>query len=173
MKPQDFSSPRLPLRLYALQGAPRLRVSLAPPRHLPHGYLIAWPEKRYFPGVIPQKLKIEPFTEGDEWEGLPSVSILVGPAGSTPAPPATPLATVTMSFRQTGAGQSSIVVLSSANPGEIEITSAEDWTFSVPEQIVPGLTAGKWSWRIRLTDTSTTGRPKTYLSDELTVLETV
>jgi len=77
--------------------------------------------------MTPQKLTLTPFTEGDEWEGIPAITI----------------------------------------------TSAANWEFTIPAQIVAGLTYGKWTWRIKCKDNTGTGKPKTYLADELTVLETV
>jgi hypothetical protein len=123
--------------------------------------------------MTPQKLPLTPFTEGDEWEGIPSISITVGPAGGPFAPPAAPLASVTMRFKKSGGMTSDVVELSSATAGQITITSAANWTFTIPPQIVAGLTSGKWTWRIKCRDNTATGKPKTYLADEITVLETV
>ena len=118
-------------------------------------------------------LKLESFTEGDEWDGVPSISITVGPEGGPFAPPANPLSVVTMRFKKTGSVQSEVVELTSATAGQITITNAATWTFSIPAQIVPGLTSGKWMFRIKCKDNTATGKPKTYLGDELVVLETV
>lgn len=124
--------------------------------------------------MTPQKLTLDAFTEGDLWDGIPSISITVGPVGGPFIPPAAPLQLVTMRFRKQGDESAAVVELSSAVAGQISITgSAANWTFSVPAQIVPGLTAGKWVWRIRCKDNTAGGKPKTYLGDELTVLETV
>jgi hypothetical protein len=122
----------------------------------------------------PQKLSIEAFTEGDEWEGIPAISITVGPEGGPFAPPANPLAEVTMRFKKsTDIQPNPIVELSSATPGQINITNAANWTFTIPAQIVAGLTFGKWKFRIRCKDNSTSGKPKTYLADEVDILETI
>lgn len=118
-------------------------------------------------------LKLESFTEGDEWEGVPSISITVGPEGGPFAAPSNPLSLVTMRFKKTGSVQSEIVELTSATAGQITITNAATWTFSIPAQIVAGLTSGKWMFRIKCKDNTATGKPKTYLGDEIVVLETV
>ena len=123
--------------------------------------------------MIPAKLPLTPFTEGDEMEGIPSIAITVGPTGGPFLPPTNPLALVTMRFKRTGDVPSDVVELTSATAGQIIITSAAAWTFSIPAQIVPGLTKGKWTFRIKCQDNTTTGKPKTYLGDEITVLETV
>jgi hypothetical protein len=116
--------------------------------------------------MIPSKLALTPFTEGDTWEGIPSVTIHVNDAA-----PASPMSTVTMRFKKSGAVPSEVIELSSAAPEEITITDDEGWVFAIPEQAIPGLTAGKWIWRIRVTDTA--GEIRTYLADILEVLETV
>lgn len=123
--------------------------------------------------MTPQKLPLDPFTEGDEWEGIPEISITVGPTGGPFAPPADPLSVVTMRFKKAGGLQSDVVELSSATAGQITITDAANWTFTIPAQIVAGLTFGKWTWRIKCKDNTATGKPKTYLADEIVVLETV
>jgi hypothetical protein len=115
--------------------------------------------------MIPQKLALTSFVEGDTWEGIPSLTITINSA-----PPAVPLALVTMRFKKSGGLPSEVVELSSAD-SEITIVSAANWEISIPEQIIPGLTTGKWSWRMKFENTA--GEKRTYLSDEITVLETV
>lgn len=121
----------------------------------------------------PAPLKIIPFTEGDEWDGVPSISITVGPEAGPFAPPANPLSLVTMRFKKAGSVQPELVELTSATAGQITILNAATWTFKVPPQVVPGLTEGKWIFRIKCRDNSATGKPKTYLGDEIIILETV
>ncbi len=116
----------------------------------------------------PEKLALEKFTEGDEWDGIPALSITVNGA-----PPDAPLAVVTMRFKKAGDVPSEVVELTSATAGQITISSAENWEISIPAQIVAGLTRGKWAWRLKCRDNSASGRPKTYLADEITILETV
>jgi hypothetical protein len=117
---------------------------------------------------------LTPFTEGDEWEGIPLITITVGPDGGPFVPPANPLALVTMRFKKnTDVQPNPVVELSSATPGQITIQDAADWQFSIPPQILPSLTHGKWTWRIRCKDNAGDGSPKTYLADEIEVLETV
>ena len=123
--------------------------------------------------MIPAKLPLTPITEGDEWEGIPAINITSGPVGGPFVAPANPLALVTLRFKRAGDVPSAVIELSSAVAGQITITNAAAWTFSVPAQIVAGLTQGKWTFRIKCKDNSGTGKPKTYLGDELTVLETV
>lgn len=116
--------------------------------------------------MTPSKLALVPFTEGDTWEGIPSVTIRVNGAA-----PASAMSLVTMRFKKAGAVPSETVELSSAVSGKITITDAATWVFTVPEQEVPGLTAGKWTWRIRVRDAA--NKRRTYLSDQIEVLETV
>lgn len=117
--------------------------------------------------MIPQKLALESFTQGDTWKGIPSVTITVN--GATPG---TPISVVTMRFKKaTSVEPNPVVELTSATPAQINLTNAAGWVFSVPEQIVAGLTYGDWTWRIRITDTA--GKKHTYLADKITVLEDV
>lgn len=116
--------------------------------------------------MIPQKLALEAFTEGDTWDGIPSLAITHN--GLTPA---SPMALVTLRFKKTDAAPGPAVQLTSATSGQITLTSAAGWTCCVPPQIVPGLTAGKWTWRLRVA--SAAGTVRTYLAGELTILENV
>lgn len=118
--------------------------------------------------MTPQKLALENFTEGDEWEGIPSLTITINGA-----PPASPLALVTLRFKKANSLPGEAVELTSATAGQITIVSAANWEISIPAQIVAGLTFGKWTWRLRCRDSTADGGPKTYLADEITVLETV
>ena len=123
--------------------------------------------------MTPQKLPIDDFTEGDEWDGIPSILITTGPEGGPYLPPENPLELVTMRFKKLGDDSSPVIELRSDVAGQITIVSAANWDISIPAQIIAGLTAGKWAWRIRCRDTSTTGKPKTWLAGEINVLETV
>lgn len=120
--------------------------------------------------MIPQKLPLTPFTEGDQWDGIPAIAIKVGPVGGPFVAPASNLTLVTMRFKKAGSVPSDVVELSS-DDAEINITNAENWEIEIPAQIIAGLTFGKWIWRIRCTDAA--GAPQTYLADEITVLETI
>jgi len=113
----------------------------------------------------PSKLPLEPFTAGDHFDGIPTVTITVNGA-----PPASAMTLVTMRFKKKDFPNGTPVELSSAD-AEITIESAANWEFSVPEQAIAGLTDGTWTWRISVTDAE--GVKKTYLADEITVLETV
>lgn len=116
--------------------------------------------------MTPNKLPLTPFTEGDTWDGISSLTITVN--GS---PPASALTLVTMRFTKLGSAMESVVELTSATAGQINITSAPNWQIAIPAQIVAGLTAGKWAWRMRFTDAA--GKKRTYLADQITVLETI
>lgn len=119
--------------------------------------------------MTPQKLALDPITEGDAWAGIPSLTVLINGVA-----PASTLDKVTMRFKKAGDVPSDAIELTSegASP-EINIVSAENWEIEIPPQIIPGLTAGRWTWRMRFWDSSADGNPQTYLADELTVLETV
>lgn len=116
--------------------------------------------------MIPQQLSLTPFTEGDTWDGIPSMTITVNGAA-----PASALSSVIMRFKKNGGTDAELVELTSATPAQITITNAATWTLTVPAQIVAGLTAGKWDWRMKFTDAA--GKKRTYLADQITVLETV
>lgn len=116
--------------------------------------------------MIPQKLTLESFTEGDTWKGIPSVTITVN--GATPP---SPISLVEMSFKKSGSVPSTPVRLTSATPTQITLTNAAGWVFAVPPQVVAGLTYGNWTWRIRVTES--TGEKHTYLTGELLILENV
>jgi hypothetical protein len=119
--------------------------------------------------MTPKTLQLEPFTAGDAWSGIPSISITEGPEGGPFAPPASDLATVTMRFQKAD-GSDEIVELSSAD-SEITITSANGWTFAIPAQVVPGLTTGRWNWNLRCVNAA--GMPTTYLVGQINVLPTI
>jgi len=77
-----------------------------------------------------------------------------------------------MAFQKmTRNGAPEVVVLSSDVVGEITINNAANWDISIPEQIIQGLTAGRWSWRMKFI--AADGCTRTYLADEITVLETI
>jgi hypothetical protein len=116
--------------------------------------------------MIPQKLPLTPFTEGDTWDGIPSLTVTINGAA-----PASALALVTLRFRKSGGLESDTVELTSATAGQINITDATNWIITIPPQIVPGLTTGKWTWRMRFQDAA--GKKRTFLADEVTILETV
>lgn len=120
----------------------------------------------------PAQIEIDPWTEGDQWEGLPVVKIRVGPTGGPHAAPLTPMASVVMRFKTATELPTAPVELSSSG-GKITILDAEDWSFTIPKQVIAGLTKGMWKWQVRVTDTSTDGSPKTYISGELEILEKI
>ncbi len=116
--------------------------------------------------MIPAKLALEPFSEGDDWDGIPAITITINHAA-----PAVAMGSVTMRFRQTGVTKPTIVELSSGTPSQIAILDAAVWNFQIPVQPIPELTAGRWMWRLRITDA--VGRKRTYLADEIVVLENI
>ncbi len=113
----------------------------------------------------PSPFPLEPFTEGDLWEGIPNLKILFNGAryGS-------PLQDISMRFKKAGAVPSAVVELSYSQGG-ISITSGVNWEFSVNAQEMPDLTHGTWTWRMRFT--AEDGTIATLLSDEIEVLEDV
>lgn len=116
--------------------------------------------------MTPAKLALEPFTEGDRWDGIPGLTLTVNAVT-----PASPISLVTMRFKKAGSVPSDVVELTSAVPTEILIASNADWEITVPPQEVPELTWGEWTWRIRIT--AADGTKKTYLADNIKVLEGV
>lgn len=123
--------------------------------------------------MIRQSLPLDPITEGDEWDGIIGLSIKTGPDGGPFVAPESPLTLVTMRFKKEGSEGSPVVELSSDVAGQITITNAAEWEFTVLPQIIPELKAGMWAWQIRLKNSSTSGKPQTYFADTLEVLETI
>ena len=120
--------------------------------------------------MTPKTISLEPFTEGDAWSGIPQISITEGPEGGPFAPPASDLATVTMRFKKADGTPDDVVELSSA-AAKITITSANNWTFAIPPQVIAGLTTGRWNWNIRCINAA--GMPATYLTGQVNVLPTI
>lgn len=123
--------------------------------------------------MIPQKLPLTPFVEGDAWRDAIAIAITTGPDGGPYATPASPLTLATMRFSKIGSEAATVVQLSTADATQITIVSAAGWELSLPVQIIPGLTAGKWAWQLRCRDNSATGNPQTYLADVIEILETI
>ena len=115
--------------------------------------------------MTPQKLALEPFTAGDTWRGIPSITITVNGA-----PPSSALASVRMRFTPVSNPDATAVELTSA-AAKITISSAANWVVVVPKQAVPALVAGRWDWQLKFTDA--TGTVTTYLADSINVLPTV
>lgn len=120
--------------------------------------------------MTPKTLTLEPFTEGDAWDGIPQVSITEGPEGGPFVAPASDLQIVTMRFQKADGSPDNVVELSSA-AAKITITSANNWTFVIPPQVIAGVTEGRWNWNIRCTNAA--GHPKTYLTGQVTVLPSI
>jgi hypothetical protein len=112
----------------------------------------------------PESITLEPFTEGDHWEGIPAITILINDE-----PPASALSGVRIRFTK-DVRTVEVVELTSADD-QITIVDANAWELSIPEQAVPGLTAGKWRWNLETTNAA--GVVKTYLEGTLLVLRDV
>lgn len=115
--------------------------------------------------MTPQKLDLEPFTEGDTWRGIPSITITVNGA-----PPTSALASVKMRFSPVSDNVASAVELTSA-AGKITISNAANWIMVIPAQSVPALVAGRWDWQLKTTDAA--GSVTTYLAGCQIVLPTI
>lgn len=112
----------------------------------------------------PESITLEPFVAGDHWEGISAITIAINDA-----PPASPLASVRMRFTKDERTED-VVELSSAD-NKITIVDADAWEIRVPEQAVPGLSAGRWRWNLETT--SAAGVVKTYVQGTLQVLKDV
>lgn len=121
----------------------------------------------------PQNITIDPFVEGDEWDGITAVSIAVGPEGGPYVPPADALARVTMRFRKKCGRAEDVVELSSEVATQVVIDDTEAWEFHFPPQVIAGLTGGEWDWQIQLRDASDSGTPKTYFAGVVAVISKV
>jgi len=93
----------------------------------------------------PENITLEPFVAGDHWEGIPALTIQINNA-----PPASALGSVRLRF--TKDERTTEVVELSSEDDEITIVDAAAWEISIPEQAVPGLTAGKWRWNLETTN---------------------
>ena len=82
---------------------------------------------------------------GDTWNGMGPFQVKVGAS-----PPASDLASVRMQVRAKATDETVLVELTSADAAEISITSANDWTFTVPKQAI-ALNAGRYVYDIELT----------------------
>ncbi len=107
------------------------------------------------PGTSPALDSSISFVCTDTWPGIPSISITV--SGS---PPAANVSSVKMEFRTNAESSDTLLELTSA-AGDILITSAANWTFSVPAQDLD-LPAGTYTWGFRTTDVN--GVKQTYLA---------
>jgi hypothetical protein len=115
--------------------------------------------------MTPSTLIIDPWVEGDTWDGLPGIKIKTGADLETAGPPATSLDSVVMRFSLGDEVNSSSVEISSEDD-QILIEDEDAWLFSVPSQIIPELTEGKWRWQIRCTSGTLV---KTYLQGEIEI----
>lgn len=117
------------------------------------------------PGTSTELNALMSFVEGDTWGGIPSITITVdGVAPSTDA------SLAVLEFRRSPQERDVAAALSSAD-GEIVITSANDWEFTVPSQNIPTLRRGRYVWGFKTTDVS--GAVQTYLQGSIEVLPKV
>lgn len=101
--------------------------------------------------MTPQTLDLDPFTEGDHWEGIPAMTIQINDM-----PPDRPLTKVRIRFRPTDKPVNSQeantrVELSNADTEQIQIVDADTWEISAPKQPL-ALTFGSWAYNIETTD---------------------
>jgi len=115
--------------------------------------------------MTPQKLQLEEFVEGDTWSGIPALNVLITPDGGVAAPPDSNLASVIMRWRKIESA-ATVVDLTTAD-SEITLASAANWEISIPAQIVPGLTSGRWKWQLIFT--AADDSVKTYLQGDVNV----
>lgn len=115
--------------------------------------------------MTPQKLALEPFTAGDTWRGIPSITITINGA-----PPSSALTSVRMRFTPVSNPDAAALELTSA-AAKITISNAANWVIVVPPQSVPELVAGRWDWQLKFTDSL--GVVTTYLADSINVLPSV
>lgn len=110
--------------------------------------------------MIPATLTVDPFSEGDTWNGIGSVTVEVnGEAYSSP------LVGVYMQFRN----QHDVLLAecSTANGGAV-IVDADEWIFKVPAQKL-ALKKGRWSFGIKCV--AADGAEWTLLAGKIRVLE--
>jgi hypothetical protein len=88
-------------------------------------------------------IPLKPLFQGDTWDGM---TISLATAGNALD---SDLALVEMSF-STAAGVLGLY-LSSATTGQITITDAGAWAFTIPKQAL-ALAPGKWFWSITCTN---------------------
>lgn len=115
--------------------------------------------------MTPYNYPLGPFTAGDHFPGIPSLSLQINGAA-----PASALASARMRFKPSDRRPDAAVELTSG-AGKITISSAANWQMTVPVQAVPGLTAGTWKYNLETTNAA--GVVQTFLAGELSVLEDV
>ena len=106
------------------------------------------------PAISPEVNAMVVWVSGDTWNGLSSVAI------QNPLAPGD-LASVKMGFKVTATNTVPALELTSAN-GDITITSAANWTFTVNPGKYP-LPVGKYIWQIETTDDSNPAYVQTLL----------
>lgn len=110
------------------------------------------------PGTSTELNELLTTVQHDTWTGISSIAIS--------PPPASALANVVMAFKNDPTATNPTLELKSAD-GEIAITNAANWTFTVLPTIL-NLEAGTWYWQIQTT--SSADVIVTYLQGEIEVL---
>ena len=106
----------------------------------------------------------EAICAGDTWPGIPAISIR--PNNAIPVIPA---ASANMVFFKAGEKPGSKAPGAGCeikSPDGITLTSAANWEFVIPPQILP-LDAGEWNFRFKTTNTS--GHVRTWFTGTLTL----
>lgn len=107
--------------------------------------------------IIPQ----DPIFKGDNWDGLPAVTILINDLT-----PAAAIASAELIFFNAEKGPDTPELMLTS-PTKITITSAAAWEIEVPPQILD-LPVGEWTFRLRITDSA--GIKKTFGTGTLLIL---
>ena len=110
------------------------------------------------PGTSSQLDSNLAYVQGDTWGGIPSITV-------TPAPSYTAVSAIFAIKRQ----PSDVQVVKQLNSvdGEIVITDAANWIFTIPNQAL-ALNAGTYVWQFRVTDSD--GGIQTYLQGSMQIL---
>jgi hypothetical protein len=115
--------------------------------------------------MTPKTIILEPFTQGDHFPGIASLTVTVNMNA-----PASSLSLAVLRFKRVDP-IGNIVVLTSTIPGQVTIISEALWTITIPKQAVPGLIEGRWKLQIKLTNAL--GVIGTFIDGEQVVLPTI
>lgn len=102
---------------------------------------------------------LDTFFAGDDFPGIPNVTIRIGGA-----PPTLPLGSVELRMVH----DSGAVVVFTVGDGKITINSAAEWDFAIPPTPAPELISGLWRWSMPTSDTA--GSRVTYLVGHFKVI---
>lgn len=107
--------------------------------------------------IIPQ----DPIFKGDNWDGLPAVTLLINDLT-----PAVAIASAELIFFNAEKGPDTPELMLTS-PTKITITSAAGWEIEVPPQVL-ALPLGEWTFRLRIIDAE--GIKKTFGTGTLQIL---